>query len=244
MAPLVLLLACAVAFSVAVPIEVRKDNIEERGDLFEGDIVLTPGIQAGIINETYRWPNKTVIYDLDPEFDNDEVRIILEAIRELSNKTCLKFYYRSNEADYVHVIKGGADSGCWSYVGKQGGSQDLNLQSPGCVRKGTVAHEFIHAIGFYHEQSRPDRDQYVTINWSNILPGKEHNFDVHTAQEVSPYNVTYDYGSVMHYSAYGFALNTSIPTIIPLDSTATIGQRLGLSDKDAKKLNNMYNCEL
>ena len=34
-----------------------------------------------------------------------------------------------------------------------------------------------HALGFFHEQSRPDRDNFVTIVWANIPSGKFKHFD-------------------------------------------------------------------
>ena len=40
-----------------------------------------------------------------------------------------------------------------------------------CMVSGIVQHELIHVLGFFHEQSRPDRDAYVSIQWANIDPG-------------------------------------------------------------------------
>ena len=55
-------------------------------------------------------------------------------------------------------------------VGRIRGKQRLSLGN-GCVYTGTIIHEFLHAIGFYHEQSRPDRDQYVRVIRQNIQGG-------------------------------------------------------------------------
>lgn len=62
-------------------------------------------------------------------------------------------------------------SRCWSYLGARGGRQTVSLQSPDCLQVGVISHEFMHSLGFVHEQSRFDRDNYVTIMWPNIWRG-------------------------------------------------------------------------
>ena len=50
------------------------------------------------------------------------------------------------------------------------GKQNLSI-GHNCDRTATVQHEFLHALGFFHEQSRSDRDDYVSIIWDRITPG-------------------------------------------------------------------------
>ena len=60
-------------------------------------------------------------------------------------------------------------------VGAVGGEQILNM-GDGCQYVGLVLHEFGHAIGYFHEHNRPDRDDVVDIMWDNIQYGKEKCF--------------------------------------------------------------------
>lgn len=60
---------------------------------------------------------------------------------------------------------------CSSSVGRQGGKQVIHLAG-GCKRIGTVVHEMMHTMGIIHEQSRPDRDDHVLVQFNHIKKGE------------------------------------------------------------------------
>ena len=85
---------------------------------------------------------------------------------------------------------------CWSYLGraKTSGSQDLSIDRSGCISQDVIIHEFLHAVGFAHEHKRPDRDQFITINWGNIQSDAVDDFQIHSASQVNTFNRPYDLG--------------------------------------------------
>nr|CAD7570680.1 unnamed protein product [Timema californicum] len=72
---------------------------------------------------------------------------------------------------YIYLREQGSGRLHSSAVGRQGGSQQVSL-GPGCLYKGIIVHELMHAVGFWHEQSRGDRDHFVTVLWDNIQRGE------------------------------------------------------------------------
>lgn len=194
----------------------------------------------GLVDLDYRWKNATIpFYIEETHFSDDEIRTILTGIKEFHQKTCVRFKpYGKDDSNWVFVT--GNESGCWSSVGMQGdGGQQLNVNSPKCVKKGVVIHEFLHAAGFWHQQSASDRDEYVKIIWENIVDGHENNFNKYDESEVTDYGVAYDYESIMHYSRTAFTKNGN-DTIEPLQNVTVLGQRKGFTEKDLIKLNKMY----
>lgn len=63
---------------------------------------------------------------------------------------------------------------CCSYVGRRGGGPQAISIGKNCDKFGIVVHELGHVIGFWHEHTRPDRDEHVSIIRENIQPGKHH----------------------------------------------------------------------
>jgi hypothetical protein len=195
------------------------------------------GIASGvaITGAAYRWPNALMPYEIDSALPNQQR--VADAIAHWQANTNMRFVQRtaanaSQSPNYVRFFRG---DGCWSYVGMRGGRQDLSL-ADGCGFGATV-HELGHAWGLWHEQSREDRDSYVTINWQNIQDGQAHNFNQHITDgdDIG----AYDYGSIMHYGMYAFSKN-GLPTIVPKQAGVTIGQRNGLSAGDIAAVHHIY----
>ena len=50
----------------------------------------------------------------------------------------------------------------------QANGQELYLAN-GCLTTRTIQHEMLHALGFWHEQNRPDRDDFIDIKDEKIM---------------------------------------------------------------------------
>ncbi len=86
---------------------------------------------------------------------------------------------------------------------------------------GTILHEMGHVIGLWHEFQRPDRDNYVSVNYNNVIKGSWGNFE--TISQNAQVLGLYDYASLMQYPPYSFSRNggpviETIPAGMPLGS--------------------------
>uniref|UniRef100_G1QWR9 Meprin A subunit n=1 Tax=Nomascus leucogenys TaxID=61853 RepID=G1QWR9_NOMLE len=193
----------------------------------------------GLRDPNTRW-TFPIPYILADNLELNAKGAILYAFEMFRLKSCVDFKPYEGESSYIIFQQ---FDGCWSEVGDQHVGQNLSI-GQGCAYKAIIEHEILHALGFYHEQSRTDRDDYVNIWWDQILSGYQHNFDTYDDSLITDLNTPYDYESVMHYQPFSFNKNASVPTItakIP-EFNSVIGQRLDFSAIDLERLNRMYNC--
>ena len=202
----------------------------------EEEYILRKLEKGGIIPfSSWAWTGGIIYYTIPPGLAS--AGIINSAIDHVNASTNICLVPRTTQSDYL--LFQDSDVACWSYVGKIGGAQQINVHS--ACGFGAAVHEICHAAGMWHEQSRNDRDTYVTINTANIESGYGDNFDKYGSWGIE--SGAYDYGSIMHYGAFAFSSN-GLPTISvrtpPAAAGTTIGQRGGLSGGDVAALNSIY----
>lgn len=252
--------------------ELESDNTDyEQMEKYQGDILLTKDqengfimLRTGLKDERYRWPmnkdKKVVVpYTIANEYSkwtkktklskitdfsfrlaHDEIIKIKSALKLIEDYTCVRFIERFDQEAYIQFRDLG---GCYSFVGKIGKNQPVSLSRLGCMTRGTIQHEVVHALGYDHMQNHEDRDQCLYIDFSNIKPGNKRNFEKVGSLHTN-FGTPYDYYSVMHYDPYSFAIDRSKPTIITKIQkfNKIIGQNKSMSSNDYRRINRMYQC--
>lgn len=207
--------------------------------VLEGDVLLTDE-QLQAYNEAKGtittssvkiWPGGNVYYKFASGLSQSNKNKFLAAVAHWESVTDVRFYVRTNQSNYINVISG---SGCYSYIGMIGGSQDLSIGS-GCSTGNTI-HEIGHAVGLWHEHTRTNRNSYVTVNYGNITSGKSGNFNICSS---CTSNGTLDFGSIMMYGSYSFSKN-GLPTIVKKNGSTFSVQRSALSTNDRAIVNTKY----
>lgn len=214
-------------------VEAVRQVTEAARDSVTADPSIAFGV--GITGSQFRWPNCQVPYEIDPNLPNQQR--VTDAIAHWETNSAFRFPLRTtaNAGQYPNYVRFTDAGGCWSFVGMQGGLQPISLGA-GCSM-GNAIHEIGHTIGLWHEQSREDRDLFVTINWQNIQAGMAAQFNQHITDGDDL--GAYDYGSIMHYPRTAFTSNGQ-ETITPTNPNAQIGQRNGLSAGDIAAVQAMY----
>jgi len=185
------------------------------GDILKWDI----SVQAAPAGNY--WPNGVVPYLFANNVTAANKTRMRNAMTLWENVANVNFRpWQTGDTDWLLIQNSTQNN---SFVGPQGGAQVMNIFNWNL--QFTMAHELGHALGVEHEQSRSDRDIYVTINTANIsstcgaggASSCAYNFNIVSNTSGWLYS-PYDYDSVMHYGATSFTTGgNTIDTNTPFD---------------------------
>jgi len=241
-------------------------------DMFEGDIDLDneakrilqergpDGLREVVKGK--KWPKVNglvmVPYRLASGLTEKQRADIRWAEEEFREKTCVRLVPVTNTKEPFVQVNPDFKGSCFV--------RNLGMDHPGQVMglstrcsRGTVVHEFMHSLGHFHEHTRNDRDDYVTITikWIDDLDATDDSKDGFRRQyticnkdehnECEDLKSEYDYGSIMHYPKGNCIVLRSgerkcDESIIPKQSGVEIGQRKGLSALDIESIHERYDC--
>merc|ERR1712166_1167921 len=258
-----------------------EEGIGNETTVFQGDMLLTTE-QLELIQTTEDgtqsfgsgtpWADGELKYCFHSHITSDLKSVIKTALEQTQQVLpCLKFTdvglkslgngqaetsggtAECNEGPAVFITS--FNDGCWSHVGELSRkTQGFNL-GPGCDSLGTVMHEFGHALGQGHEQSRPDRNENIIVHMDKISAGGQGQFGVNDqVGNEGDTSQQYDIMSLMHYEANAFIKQGVQGPVIETKAKGyskyttdpnefhnyELGNRLGWAQSDANQLENQY----
>ncbi|BBH52706.1 M12 family metallopeptidase [Fluviispira sanaruensis] len=199
--------------------------------------------------ENFFWKNGKVHYKFENnKFSDEEITSVRSAMQTLESYANVSFLEITNTAYFNNLVTIRKGDICSSTIGRnpflaRGVKRSVTLSNDGsCFHNKILLHELMHTLGFHHEHSRFDRDNYIEIIEKNIKLNVLHNF-----KKVGDMTVRfgdYDYDSIMHYSQNANSKDEYTArfdqTIKPLKNGVKIGKNNHLSAGDIDGLIKAY----
>ena len=214
--------------------------------VFDDDIIIgqlsDSSLKNGIIEigHSQKWESPIIGYHFHNDLPKKNREEIQKAFSYFSSRTPLRFTTAISQGDsFLHFVPVEEERKCASFLGRQDGGQNIFLGAE--CDYNSVIHEVMHALGFIHEHSRFDRDQFLVINWDNVLEGKWEQFafipEIYILREQLD---QFDARSRMIYPPLAFSKNGQ-PTIESLNKNHYSGPVTdGLSDNDIERLRHYF----
>lgn len=233
-----LVLLCSATMQLASGQTGQSREIPEGYTIIDGDIIVPisfveslrqrpPNSPAATIRTNF-WPNGIVPFEFDSNVTVANQTTMVNAMAVLEGVANVDFQHcdgNNCSNNYVRVRNSTVNN---SFVGMKGGEQVINIVSWG--DQFIIVHELLHCLGFWHEQQRPDRNNFVEIKCGNIENGCNGNFTIESASKAYGY---YDFDSVMHYGQCDFSRNGNCPTVSTMFPDGGISIRV-LPPNDAR----------
>lgn len=171
-----------------------------------------------------RWPGNCLIYHWGDAITESEKTKIRNAMDDWELTGNVRFIERTTQDRYVTFLPDSdpLDGICSSSThGMDGGQQYIHLDHDPAPR--TLRHEIGHALGFYHEHKRRDRNPFININTAEIKDEHRYQFQMVAVGEAQQPG-DYDLDSVMHYGAAAKMSRDGVTALITTDDPADSGR--------------------
>ena len=172
-----------------------------------------------------------------PELWKTDVRV-RDALAHWEEKTCARFQLHEGVHEpepHIVFVLGTAETCVSVHNGRAAGeAANVILLSPQCTTGGLIR-EVGRALGMPYQHCRPDRDQYITVHADKADSSARHLFDV---EPWYPTAYPYDYGSIMHFGQFTYALTAEDRVI---EAVVPVGQTYYLSGNDVSMFDFLYN---